>query len=880
MRYGYALILILLAAAPAWAVPEAVSRILRSIDFEERQLGNAEDLPMHWTKVEGDSLPHYVNGRLATDQARSGRYSFRFDLNGGGLIYRYDSGQIPVQRGAHYRVEGYVRTTVLPRARARITAYFTDTGHRPLLETVTHSELYAAKSEDEGWKHLSVELSTPREDAAYLVMELSLLQPEHYAPTSLGERALFTQDIYGHAWFDDVKVSQVPKVVLTTDRPGNVFLRGETPRLQVHVNDRFTDDLVGRLVLADAEGRVVYQRSGAVDMTTATQTGPGSYKLTLLLPELRPGWYRATMQMTSHGEAVGDHVVDLVQLADATIVEQPDDRFGIIATDLPFAGWDELPDLLPYLAAGRVKLAVWNSEGNIQQVNPKGFDRLLERLADKGITPTACLVELPPEIARGMSDPTWKGLLKAPKERWQPQLAHLISRHAEHLEYWQLDADGSDAFVTEPQMRQVYAMLYNEFAMLVQKPDLAMPWLAWYELEGRLPATVALAIPPNVLPSQLPLYMQDIRRAEGHNLSLTLQLLDGQQYGRRLQIRDLAQRVIYALAADAKRIDIPLPFDVQRNGDDLVKQPRELLMIVRTLTQTLGKAQFKGKVPIAEGIEAFLFEKNGLGILVLWNQSDEASETMLQVNLGQRPVRMDLWGNATPLLRPRSQGSDELVALPIDDLPIFLIDVDANLAQMRASVGFDRPLIESSFKPHLRRIRFANPYKQAISGSLKLRAPAGWTISPPTFMFSLNPNEVFERDLTIELPYNTVAGPKTVHAEFQIQADRAASFSVPLVLNVGLSDVGMQTLALRDGEDIIVQQMISNYGNKPIDYSAFAMYPGEARQERLVTNLAPGQTTIRRYRFPKVKFQPGATVRAGIKEIYGTRILNDEVPIQ
>src|SRR5690606_15947965 len=147
------------------------------------------------------------------------------------------------------------------------------------------------------------------------------------------------------------------------------------------------------------------------------------------------------MQMTSHGEAVGDHVVGLVQLADATIVEQPDDRFGIIATDLPFAGWDELPDLLPYLAAGRVKLAVWNSEGNIQQVNPKGFDRLLERLADKGITATVCLVELPPEIARGMSDPTWKGLLKAPKERWQPQLAHLISRHAEHLEYWQLDAD-------------------------------------------------------------------------------------------------------------------------------------------------------------------------------------------------------------------------------------------------------------------------------------------------------------------------------------------------------------------------------------------------------------------------------------------------------
>ncbi len=303
-------------------------------------------------------------------------------------------------------------------------------------------------------------------------------------------------------------------------------------------------------------------------------------------------------------------------------------------------------------------------------------------------------------------------------------------------------------------------------------------------------------------------------------------------------------------------------------------------MIVRTLTQTLGGTTFKGKVPIAEGIEAFLFDKNGKGILVLWNISNEQSETMLQVNLGPQPMRMDLWGNVTPLLRPRSQDADELVALSIGAMPIFLIDVDANLAQMRAGVQFDRPLIESSFKPHTRKIRFTNPYRQAISGSLRLRAPEGWTINPPAFAFSLNPGEIFERDVTIEIPYNTLGGPKTVFADFQLQVDRTVTFTVPLVLNVGLSDVGMQTLALRDGEDIIVQQMISNYGDKPIDYSAFAMYPGEARQERLVTDLAPGQTTIRRYRFTKVKFVDGARVLSGIKEIYGTRILNDEVPIQ
>ena|SRR5690606_26495282 len=125
MRF-VAFLLIAITSAPALAVPEAVNRVLRALDFEERRLGNNEDLPMHWSKVEGPSLPHYVNGQLATDRARSGQYAFRFDLNGGGLVYRYDSGQIPVQAGAHYRVETYVQTTPLPHARARLSAYFTD----------------------------------------------------------------------------------------------------------------------------------------------------------------------------------------------------------------------------------------------------------------------------------------------------------------------------------------------------------------------------------------------------------------------------------------------------------------------------------------------------------------------------------------------------------------------------------------------------------------------------------------------------------------------------------------------------------------------------------------------------------------------------------
>jgi hypothetical protein len=527
-----------------------------------------------------------------------------------------------------------------------------------------------------------------------------------------------------------------------------------------------------------------------------------------------------------------------------------------------------------------VKLAVWSTAGNIQQMDSGAFDQLLSRLAELNITPTACLLALPPDVAERVGTDKWTGILRSSNDQWQPELAFMISRHANHLDRWQLGDDGSDAFVTDAAMRQVYAKVYTEFANLMDKPDLAMPWPSYYELQGELPATVALSVPPSVLPSQIPLYMEELKGKEGHNLSLSLQLLDEAKYGRELQISDLAERVIYALSADATRIDLPLPYNVQHDGTTVVKQPSELLMIERTLITTLGGATYRGQVPVADGVEAFLFDKNGVGILALWDRGSDTSAKQLVLNTGNRPMRVDLWGNATPLLAPRGDQSDGKIHLDVGPMPIFLIDIDGSLAQLRASVHFDNSLIESSFEPHTRHLVFTNPYKQVIAGSFRLCPPPGWTVTPPTFVFNLNPGETYDREVSIEFPYNSLGGAKEITADFTVQADHSATFSVPVPLKLGLSDVGMQTLAIRDGKDVVVQQVISNYGEKPIDYTAFAVFPGQARQERLVTALGPGRTTIKRYRFSSVALSAEMKVRVGVKELLGTRILNAEVGVQ
>jgi hypothetical protein len=84
---------------------------------------------------------------------------------------------------------------------------------------------------------------------------------------------------------------------------------------------------------------------------------------------------------------------------------------------------------------------------------------------------------------------------------------------------------------------------------------------------------------------------------------------------------------------------------------------------------------------------------------------------------------------------------------------------------------------------------------------------------------------------------------------------------------------------MRNGDIVLIQQIIQNYSDHPVDYNAFAMLPGYQRQERLVTTLRPGEATVKRFRFVNVPVNKGLKARVGIKEMDGPRLLNDEVEI-
>ena len=72
-----------------------------------------------------------------------------------------------------------------------MSAYFTDADRHALPQTIRNSELYAAKDDSQGWTPLNIELNCNDPRAVWLVLEVGLLQPVLYAPSSLGEPHAF-----------------------------------------------------------------------------------------------------------------------------------------------------------------------------------------------------------------------------------------------------------------------------------------------------------------------------------------------------------------------------------------------------------------------------------------------------------------------------------------------------------------------------------------------------------------------------------------------------------------------------------------------------------------------------------------------------------------
>lgn len=945
-------------------MPLSLERVVHLFDFEERDDGNFEEMPMHWSRVTGPGLPHFVRGALEARVAHSGQYSFRLDLNGGSALYRLNPTRLAVQPGAYYRVTGYARTTPLHFAKARVTGYFVDATERMLPETLRHSRLVAAETGEfsppvdgdapvpgHDWQRVVIELPQAPAAAAFVVLEVGLLQPNQLGPRFEGKSAggpggarndvhRFRQDIVGSAWFDDLSICRVPAVQLSSPAPGNVFRADEPVRFAAIIDDQFVTDLVAEAKVYDNAGQCVAEVHGEFEKLADREDVA---RVEFKVPQLSTGWYELHVTVGADEEkqpadpdtrTTSERVMSFVVLAEEEAsAPLMDRRITVDASHLHAAEWLDLPTLLPTLAAGRVKLALWNRHSTLGRSQSTHFDRLAQSLGDSRIRITGVLAEPTPELIERSGTDDWARMIEslpaAPAggnmassisagtvaELWYSSLSYLVSRHAAQVDRWQVgrDADAS-RFPDEPAMRRVYRRFATGIAELVHRPDLAMPWPARERFvadDEKAPASLELEVPQNVLPRQIPLYVDEFLRnapGDGTALSLSLQLPGPHVYGPEAQLADLAKRLTYALASGIDRITIPMPFEPVTRPTSVEHQPQpheseaqaervlrtpqqplETYLVLRAMLPRLAEHTFAGRLEVDEGIEAFLFASDvtgGQGVVVAWDRgaAAEPRERLVQLNLHPGAHQVDIRGETSQIAPAQQDAAAGWVRLSLGTSPTIIVGVNSELTRLRGAIRLDRPGIESRFEPHVRRVRFENTFSRPISGTLELRGPNGWEITPIEWAgggFSLNPGERFDRAVEIRFPYNSYAGENTLEARMRVTvAGEQHEVVVPITVRLGLEDVGLRTVAFREGGDLVVEQTVTNYGRNPINYNAFVLAPDQPRQERLVANLAGGQAVVRRYRFPEAANLKSATViRTGLRELEGTRILNDRVEL-
>ncbi len=873
-------------AQPATAPGPAVlsKRVVRLFDFEERPLGNYEDMPRDWYRIHQPGFPRYTLQNTAFDTAEraSGEHSLKFALNGGSAGAVLETGAIAAIPGANYIVSAKVRTADLRHSRAMMVAYFIDDFGRVIEPSIARSP---RTINNDAWTTLKIDLRGEHPRAAWIGLQLLLLQPEHFPgapprdPDAVSPEVT-RQDIGGSAWFDDVTIYQLPRIRLATQTQTHIIRRPDRPHLDVEVRDLTGQKLSAQVHVYDHMGRLVdrMQRNLGGGQSPRWRWSPR-------LPQL--GWYWADLQVHAPAGRVGRRLVAMAWLPESTTAGRAEaGRFVIVAEDLPDAQRDLLPETLGAIGSKGAVLSVWDDDTVLRdQPGPTVPDPLVRRLIDSGYQLTLSLSAVPQELALMARVDRDKplSLFTGKAELWRQPVEKLLVRYGRDALRWQIGRTGTNEAFWRDDLGVLYPKVASLFARYIAQPAVVLPWSAHDELPDDL-ATVSgltMHLPASIRPDRIPDYVATWPESAGE-LTLAMQTLSPAHYDHEVRAEDLALRMIHAWRAQPDRLAIERPWSsAQPAGRDVLPDP--LLAVWSNVAGQLAERRFVGPMHLGEGIECHILEGRNPSnsALVVWNRSaPRSAEARVELFLGEQPEVMDIWGNVAPL---RTEGGRHVI--PLDTTPRFVRNINVKLARLRAAFRLEPDFAESRFKVHKHELVLANPWPRTLTGRLRITEPKHWRINPRLINFSIPGRDEIRVPLDITFPMSELAGEKHLAAMMEFDADQPHRIELGAPLRIGLQNILMQPSASIEpvpGErgDVVISMMVQNIGDKAESLYAYATAPDQPRQERVISNLQPGERLVKRFRFADCAAPlRGRSLRVGLREMEGPAMLNKLVDV-
>ncbi|WP_428389730.1 hypothetical protein [Mucisphaera sp.] len=878
-------------------------RLVHLFDFEETneqglKIGASFDLPMHWYAVGRDPLnpdqnflnqpvhaelierrgfPSFAEVGFGSRYASSGDYAMRLRLDGGNAGAFLQVGALPVLTRSDYMITARVRTEKIERASARIRAYFVDDrGNRvPGSERVT-----AALSSEGGWTPISIKLIGRHPEAAWIGLELELLQPTPSADDPLGQQQIVLEDLDAEFWVDDIGVWLLPHVEIGTQSPTNLVVSPDRP--EVHATVR---DLTGQLlrvelgVFNEARERVA-QRTWVV--------GGGSSDSWTWQPDLPGyGWYLLELSVfEAEGVGAAQHhrfplarsIGAVAYLPGARPRIAPDlSRFTLLAEDIPEGQRLLLPDILERTGLRSVVLSVWQEDTTLETLNreQQELERLLRVVMSNGRRVGLSFSPVPKALSLvpGVETTSPLTLLRTSADLWRPFVAPVMMRHGQRVKDWHLGAlDPNEPFFVE-RLDQTSEQITNRLRNLSPSPRLHLPWRIDQARRADMPMGVAytIEVPESVGPDGLEAYVTPwLNPPLSHSLRLVEP--DAQNYPHRQRLSSLARRMVMAWVAGASGLSLDRPWTSAFERDGAIL-PDPLLPAFSNIAQQLAERRYVTRLNLGGQRQAVVFDGEPGSLMVLWDRENASSP--LDLYLGRSPEASDIWGNRSLVAYDGRKHR-----LSLGEVPTFVEGVDVDLARLRASFEIDEPFIESMQIVHDRRLRMTNPFPVTMQGMMRFVGPEGWRIEPAQHVFVLDPGASMELPIGMSFPIQEISGDKELVAHLTFTTDRNYDIDLKLPLQLGLRDLLVNSsLSIvpndRGGLDAVAIMIVTNQAEDTRSFYGFATMRGQRGLERIISRLNSGQTVVERFRFRDVEESiEGTPIRLGVREARGPSILN------
>ena len=865
------------AYRPPPLVLSSLDRLLKRYDFEEAEQA-PYTMPFDFYRfiAPDKGFPRFGSMQLSRTAAHSGRWSFMFELDGGSLSARVPTAVIPVLPGGDYSVSAWVRTDHLDRAVAHVVAQLYDAEHRPIAGSRATSPPLQTGGR---WQHVSIDVYGDSDAAADLVLELEVLQPQLLADGPVDRPQL--DDLAGRAWFDDIEVWQQPRIELSTSVPGNVIVRPSVPTLQVLVRDPTTEHLTVRLLILDLDGRTVHEQ--------VYDLGRGSWRHTLRMDDIDDGWYRAVVEVHNPDRIVGVRRLDFVVLGTQDTTHHLDRRLGVVlGPPTTSASTEMLRRLVKHLGVANVMLPVPSQSAAL---NPDGgrspVHRAGQEMLDRGVELTIAL----PGLSRDLTDPATLDRFRVRELiKGREGLTDLFMSFGLAVPRWLLTpgndgalaptALGSAVLLSDEQLRTMVDSVAGALADFVPDPVVLVPWSAEYDL-APLPAPhgywidIPSFIGPQVLADFAARWPIGTRP-----VYTTIQRLDPELYAPDQRVEDLMLRALWGLRAGLPRMAITEPWSRRGPRGSIVPDPS--FPVWRALADRLDGRRFAGVLPVADGVRCWILTGPDPGetTLVAWNEHADPSDAVLSMMLAEGAVQaVDAFGN-----RREVAPIGGVHEIPLRRRPLFIEGVDAGLVGFRAAFRITPDYLPARHQVHEGEVVLGNPWGITITGTIRLKPPSGWRITPRIHRFSIPPGGQAKLPINMVFTQRLLTGVAFAEAEVELIADREYRLRLLAPLEVGLRDLEF-TAHWRiaddraESTDLVITETVTNTGTRTVNLTAYVSAPGLSPQRRSISGLGPGETAVRSFRLADGKrLLSGRRVRLGVIAQDGAR-LNRELEI-